>query len=55
MMGAGVEGVDVVKYDPSRRRGRKIVLITCQSYVAIAEEERKERKRVARVTSGIYV
>ena len=47
MMVAFVEGVDVVENKPSRRRGGKILLITCQSFVPIVDEEMKERKIVS--------
>jgi hypothetical protein len=40
---AGTETSGVVVGYPSRRRGRKILLITCQSFVPIVDEERKER------------
>jgi hypothetical protein len=49
------EGVDVFENKPSRRQGGKILLITCQSFVPIVDEERKERKVMTRVILGIYV
>ena len=45
--GVGVVEVDPSReMDPSRRRGREILLITCQSYFAILDEEKEERRKV---------
>ena len=48
--GLGVVEVDLSRemdlsceMDLSRRRGRKILLITCQSYFTILDEEKEER------------
>ena len=45
MMGSVVEDGYVVDICPSRRRGRKILLITCQSYFTILDEENEERRK----------
>ena len=44
MRRAVVKGNGNVECDPSCRQGRNFLLITCQSYVHIVEEERKDRK-----------
>ena len=44
MMVLVVEGIDVVNIDLIHRRGRKFLLITCQSYFTILDKEKEERK-----------